>query len=212
MILEEIGEANDNPDDLVHEVSCALSGRATLSGRRSSGPPRAFARLLRPIYRYYRDRYTPANLIVSVAGHVREREVAEGVERLFRRRAARRESASRERLAGRPHGYQHVTLTSRRGLEQVHVCFGTEGPSQASGRRFAANLLDIILGGGMSSRLFQEVREKRGLAYTIASSLNAYRLGGYESISAACVGRNLAPSGACVWLSEPRLLSRPRLA
>ena len=73
----------------------------------------------------------------------------------------------------------------------MHVCFGTEGPSQASGRRFAANLLDIILGGGMSSRLFQEVREKRGLAYTIASSLNAYRLGGYESISAACAPKNL---------------------
>jgi predicted Zn-dependent peptidase len=85
-----------------------------------------------------------------------------------------------------------VQLTSRRGLEQVHVCFGTEGPSQASQRRYAANLLDIVLGGGMSSRLFQEVREKRGLAYSIASSLNSYRLGGYETISAACAPRNLA--------------------
>src|SRR5262249_32402966 len=130
-------------------------------------------------------------LIVSVAGHVREREVLDNLERLFRRRANRRDNGEPERLAGRPRGHQHVTLTSRRGLEQVHVCFGTEGPSHGSGRRLPANLLAIILGGGMPSRLFQEVREKRGLAYSIASSLNSYRLGGYESISAACAPKNL---------------------
>ena len=192
VILEEIGEANDNPDDLVHEVFVRSFWKSHPLGAPILGTA-ASVRAITPadLYRYYRDRYTPANLIVSVAGHVREREVAEGVERLFRRRTARRENALRKRLAGRPRGHQHVTLTSRHGLEQVHVCFGTEGPSQASGRRFAANLLDIILGGGMSSRLFQEVREKRGLAYTIASSLNAYRLGGYESISAACAPKNL---------------------
>ncbi len=192
VILEELGEANDNPDDLVHEVFVRSFWKTHPLGAPILGTASSVRAItLADLYRYYRDRYTPANLIVSVAGHVGEREVAEGVERLFRRRAARRENASRERLAGRPRGHQHVTLTSRRGLEQVHVCFGTEGPSQGSGRRFAANLLDIILGGGMSSRLFQEVREKRGLAYTIASSLNAYRLGGYESISAACAPKNL---------------------
>jgi predicted Zn-dependent peptidase len=76
-------------------------------------------------------------------------------------------------------------------MEQVHVCLGVEGPGQASERRFAANLLDIVLGGGMSSRLFQEVREKRGLAYSVASSLNSYRLGGYETIYSACAPKNL---------------------
>ncbi|MEP7132941.1 MAG: insulinase family protein, partial [Acidobacteriota bacterium] len=69
---------------------------------------------------------------------------------------------------------------------------GVEGPGQASDRRYAANLLDIVLGGGMSSRLFQEVREKRGLAYSVASSLNSYRLGGYETIYSACAPKNLA--------------------
>jgi predicted Zn-dependent peptidase len=66
-----------------------------------------------------------------------------------------------------------------------------EGPGQASERRYAANLLDIVLGGGMSSRLFQEVREKRGLAYSVASALNSYRLGGSETVYAACAPKNL---------------------
>jgi predicted Zn-dependent peptidase len=83
-------------------------------------------------------------------------------------------------------------VRARKGLEQVHVCLGMAGPSQASERRYAASLLDIVLGGGMSSRLFQEVREKRGLAYSVASSLNSYRLGGYETITAACAPKNLA--------------------
>ena len=82
-------------------------------------------------------------------------------------------------------------MRSRRGLEQAHVCLGVAGPLGRSDRRFAASLLDIVLGGGMSSRLFQEVREKRGLAYTVASSLNSYRLGGYETITAACAPKNL---------------------
>jgi len=192
VILEEIGEANDNPDDLVHEVFVRSFWKSHPLGAPILGSGQTVRAIaLGDLYRYYRERYTPANLIVSVAGHVREREVVDGVERLFRRRANRHEGATLQRLAGRPRGHQHVTLTSRRGLEQVHVCFGTEGPSQASGRRYAANLLDIILGGGMSSRLFQQVRERRGLAYSIASSLNAYRLGGYESISAACAPKNL---------------------
>ncbi len=64
-------------------------------------------------------------------------------------------------------------------------------PAFTSPRRFASSLLDVVLGGGMSSRLFQEVREKRGLAYSIGSSLHAYRLGGYQAISAACATKNL---------------------
>src|SRR5215472_6170981 len=193
VILEEIGEAIDNPDDLVHEVFVRSFWKSHPLGAPILGTASSVRSItLGDLYDYYRERYTPANLIVSVAGHVREREVMDAVERLFRRRASRRDNGEPARLAGRPRGHQHVTLTSRRGLEQAHVCFGTEGPSQGSGRRFAANLLDIILGGGMSSRLFQEVREKRGLAYSIASSLNSYRLGGYETISAACAPRNLA--------------------
>jgi predicted Zn-dependent peptidase len=190
VILEEIGEANDNPDDLVHEMFVRSFWRSHPLGAPILGTAQTVRSItLTDLYRYYRQRYTPSNLIISVAGYVRARDVMAGVERLFRRRPGSARAVGLP--AGRPRGHQHVLLTSRRGLEQVHVCFGMNGLSQASDRRFAANLLDIILGGGMSSRLFQEVREKRGLAYSIASSLNSYRLGGYETISAACAPKNL---------------------
>lgn len=195
VILEEIGEANDNPDDLVHEMFVRSFWRTHPLGEPILGTAATVGGIgLGDLYRYYRALYTPDNLIVSVAGHVRELEVLETVEKLFRRRAARGSGGRRpgESRPSKPHSHQHIQLKARRGLEQAHVCLGVEGPSQASGRRFAAHVVDIVLGGGMSSRLFQEVREKRGLVYSIASSLNSYRLGGYETIYAACAPKNLA--------------------
>ena len=191
VILEEIGEANDNPDDLVHEMFVRSFWRNHPLGAPILGTVETVKSLtLTDLYRYYRERYAPGNLIVSVAGHVSAKNVANSIEKLFRRRAAR--SGRRPAASARPRAHQHLQLKSRRGLEQVHVCLGVEAPPQASERRFAVHLLDIILGGGMSSRLFQQVREKRGLAYSIASSLNSYRLGGYEAVYAACAPKNLA--------------------
>lgn len=195
VILEELGEANDNPDDLVHEMFVRSFWRTHPLGEPILGTAATVGAIgLGDLYRYYRALYTPDNLIVSVAGHVRELEVLESVEKLFRRRAARSNGVSRrgEGRPAKPHSHQNIQLKARRGLEQAHVCLGVEGPSQSSGRRFAAHVVDIVLGGGMSSRLFQEVREKRGLVYSIASSLNSYRLGGYETIYAACAPKNLA--------------------
>jgi predicted Zn-dependent peptidase len=195
VILEEIGETNDSPDDLVHEMFVRSFWRTHPLGEPILGTAQTVRDIgVGDLYRYYRERYTPDNLIVSVAGHVRELEVLDSLEKLFRRRNGRGNGQRRpgDRLAVKPHSYQHIQVKSRRGLEQAHVCLGVEGPPQGSGRRFAAHLLDIVLGGGMSSRLFQEVREKRGLVYSVASSLNSYRLGGYETIYAACAPKNLA--------------------
>ena len=194
VILEELGEANDNPDDLVHEMFVRSFWRSHPLGAPILGSAETVQGIgLADLYRYYRSQYRPDNLIISVAGHVRIRECLAEIGQLFRRRASRSVSdAARERRVARPRGHQDLLLKSRRGLGQAHLCLGVEGPSQSSDRRFAAHLLDIVLGGGMSSRLFQEVREKRGLAYSIASSLNSFRLGGYETIYAACAPKNLA--------------------
>jgi predicted Zn-dependent peptidase len=190
VILEEIGECNDNPDDLVHEIFVRSFWRTHPLGEPILGTVETVRSIgVTDLYRYHRERYAPDRLIFSVAGHVRAEEVRRAVQRLFHRRPPRRTSP--RPAASRPRPHQHVELRSRRGLEQVHVCFGVAAPAQASERRFAASLLDIVLGGGMSSRLFQEVREKRGLAYSVASSLNSYRLGGYETITAACAPKNL---------------------
>jgi predicted Zn-dependent peptidase len=193
VILEELGEANDNPEDLVHEMFVRSFWRSHPLGAPILGSAETVQSIgLADLYRYYRSQYRPDNLIVSVAGHLRVRECLEEIRKLFRRRASRtRAGATGQRRVARPRSHQDLLLKSRKGLGQAHLCLGVEGPSQSSERRYAANLLDIVLGGGMSSRLFQEVREKRGLAYSIASSLNSFRLGGYETISAACAPKNL---------------------
>ena len=190
VILEELGEANDNPDDLVHEVFVRSFWKTHPLGEPILGTAETVRSIgATDLYRYHRARYAPGNLIFSVAGHVRAERAVGAIEKIFRRRPSRRIPAARP--SGPPRSHQHVEVRSRRGLEQVHVCLGVAGPAQSSDRRFAASLLDIVLGGGMSSRLFQQVREKRGLAYSIASSLNSYRLGGYETITAACARKNL---------------------
>ena len=207
VILEEIGEANDNPEDLVHEMFV----RAFWKGHPLAAPILGTAQTVRAVsredlYRYHRSRYAAGHLIVSAAGRLRAGEVLAGIERIFRRHGGR---GARRRPRGerRPAAHQHVQVQSRPSLEQAHLCMGFSAPPLASGRRFAAQLLDIVLGGGMSSRLFQEVRERRGLVYSIGSSLHSYRLGGYETISAACAPRNL-PRVLDVTLRELRRLKR----
>ena len=206
VILEEIGEANDNPDDLAHETFVRSFWKSHPLGAPILGTADTVRAIGRDdLYRYYRSRYAPASLIVAVAGRVTSADVLAALSRLFRRRPGRMPAPPE--TARRPRSHQHLELKTRRGLAQVHVCLGVEGPSQGSSRRFAAALLDVVLGGGMSSRLFQEVREKRGLVYSIGSSWNAYRLGGYETISAACAPRNL-PRVLEVTLRELKKLKR----
>jgi predicted Zn-dependent peptidase len=190
VILEEIGEANDNPEDLAHENLV----RAFWKGHPLGAPILGTAETVgairkRDLERYYASRYTPRNMVVAVAGRVHPAEVIRAIERLFRRRPAG--GGDRAVPERRPRPHSEVVVRPRRGLEQAHVCIGLAASSHTSTRRNAAALLDVVLGGGMSSRLFQEVRERRGLVYTIGSALSAYRLGGYEAISAACAPKNL---------------------
>ncbi len=189
VILEEIGESNDNPDDLVHEMFVRSFWGTHPLGAPILGTPRTVAAITKDdLYRYYRSRYAPGNLIVALAGHVPAARALDAIGRRVERRGRLARRAGPQR---RPRPHADVRVKARRGLEQVHVCLGVEAPPQTSRRRYAAALLDIVLGGGMSSRLFQEVREKRGLAYSIGSAFNSYRLGGYETVSAACAPKNL---------------------
>ncbi len=207
VILEEIGEANDNPDDLVHEIFVRSFWEAHPLGAPILGTARTVGAITRSdLYAYYGSRYAPSSFIVSLAGRVDASRALDAIERVFSRRRGKGRRARKSETA-RPRAHADVQLRQRKGLDQVHVCLGVEAPAQTSRRRYAAALLDIALGGGMSSRLFQEVREKRGLAYSIGSALNSYRLGGYETVSAACAPRNL-PRLIDVTLRELRKLKR----
>ncbi len=207
VILEEIGEANDNPEDLAHENFVRAFWKDHPLGAPILGTEKTIRAIrLDDIYRYYRSRYVPGQLVVAVAGRVDEAEALRAIERVFRRRTRRGRRLPEARPRA-PRSHRHARIQSKPGLEQAHLCFGMAASSQASGRRFAGALFDTVLGGGMSSRLFQQVRERRGLVYTIGSSLNAYMAGGYESISAACASKNL-PRVMDVTLAELSKLKR----
>ena len=190
VILEEIGEANDNPEDLVHETFVEAFWKGHPLGAPILGTEKTVQAIGKSdLEAYYRTRYVPGNLVVVLAGRVEASRAFDAIERLLSRRRGRSPRTPSSPARPRPRG--HVAFKPRPGLEQAHVCFGFEAPPQTSRRRFAAALFDVALGGGMSSRLFQEVREKRGLAYSIGSAFNSYRLGGYETVSAACAPKNL---------------------
>ena len=190
VILEEIGEANDNPEDLVHELFVGAFWKDHPLGQPILGTEKTVRAISRgDLYDYHRSRYGSGRLIVSAAGRL-PGNAAAAIERTLRRRGARRGPARVQERPPRPRA--NTSLHRRSGLEQTHVCLGLAAPAFTSRRRYAASLLDLILGGGMSSRLFQEIREKRGLAYSVGSALHAYRLGGYQTISAACASKNLA--------------------
>src|SRR5262249_34572667 len=154
VILEEIGEVNDNPDDLVHEIFVRSFWKTHPLGAPILGTAQTVSAIGKEdLYAYYRARYAPSNLIVALAGHVGADEALRAIEKLFRRRSGSPRRTARNSDPRTPRSHQHLEVRSRRGLEQVHVCLGVAGPSQASGRRFAAGVLDVVLGGGMSSRL-----------------------------------------------------------
>ena len=102
-----------------------------------------------------------------------------------------------------------MILREKRELEQVHLCLGSRGFPQQGDERYAAALFNTILGGGMSSRLFQRIREKEGLVYTVMSYHNGYVNGGYEAIYAACAPKNLKRV-LDMTLAEMRLIKQRR--
>ena len=174
VVLEEIAMNEDDPSDTAHEAfAAALFGDSPL-GRPILGTVGSINGISRDeISEHYQARYTPPHLVVAAAGNLQHDAVTELVRQGFAAvtngQAADRDPA-RPRVGG---SYavapsQGVRLVSR-GIEQANLVLGCDGLSRTDGRRFALGVLNAALGGGMSSRLFQEVREKRGLAYSVYS-------------------------------------------
>ena len=173
VILEEIAAANDVPEDLVHDLFAeVLFGGHTL-GRPVLGTVESITAMPRDLVeRYWRRHYTPGNLVVAAAGNCRHDEVVELVAGAFGELGEGAPAGPRQQRA-RPRTGRGLTVR-RRPTDQAHVVLGGRSISRTDQRRFALGVLNIAFGGGMSSRLFQEVREKRGLAYSIGSYANQY--------------------------------------
>ncbi|HYC91423.1 MAG TPA: pitrilysin family protein [Thermoanaerobaculia bacterium] len=188
VILEEIKMVEDTPDDLVHEIFVTAFWPDHPLGRPILGTEETIVRLQRAkIVEHYEETFQPSNVIFAASGNVKPEELLPFLEKHFT--PSTRAPFRREWDAPTPS--QHVIIREKRELEQVHLCLGARGYPQQVEERYAAALLNTVLGGGMSSRLFQRVREQEGLVYAIASYHNAYLHGGYEAVYAACAPKNV---------------------
>jgi predicted Zn-dependent peptidase len=174
VVLEEIAMYDDTPQELVHDlIAEAVFGDHPL-GRPVIGTAEVISSIPRDaIARYHGEMYVPANIVVAAAGNVTHERVVELVERALERRTEVGES----RLNARPPLVQPPPprlCFQQKDTEQYHVCLAAPGISRSDRRRFAASILDAILGGSASSRLFQEIREKRGMAYAVYSFISQY--------------------------------------
>jgi predicted Zn-dependent peptidase len=172
VILEEINMHEDTPDDAIHDVFNETLwpdhplGRpilGTVGSIRDATPAQ--------IRRFYRRHYVPGNLVVVAAGNVRHEQLVDLIGEHIETGRVRSEgpAAWNLREIGRAPASSGRTEVRRRKTEQAHIVVGTDGVSRSDPDRFALGIVNVAVGGGMSSRLFQEVREKRGLAYSVYS-------------------------------------------
>jgi predicted Zn-dependent peptidase len=190
VILEEIAMNEDDPSDLVHEAFAAQLFGDTPLGRPILGTVDSINDISRDrIWEHYRARYTPDNLVVAAAGSLDHDRVVELVAKAFGPALAGDREPAAPRLSGSAAGDAQgtgVRLVSR-PIEQANLVLGCAGLSRSDPRRFALGVLNSALGGGMSSRLFQEVREKRGLAYSVFSFSSQHADAGLWGIYAGCL-------------------------
>lgn len=182
VVLEEIKMVEDTPDDLVHEIFTQAFWEDHPLGRPILGVPETVEALTQTaLHDYFSQTYTPQNLFISAVGNLEH---------------ARLRALVEEKFGSMVPGGSQVTETSPRvvpaiqvrnkDLEQSHVCLGTTSYAQAHADRYALYALNTLLGASMSSRLFQNIREKRGLAYAVFSGFSAYRDAGSFIVYAGC--------------------------
>jgi predicted Zn-dependent peptidase len=173
VVLEEIAMIEDTPQELIHDLlTQAVFGEHPL-GRPVLGSADVIANVSRrSIGAYHRARYAPGNVVVAAAGNLEHKQLIELVEGMEAKiRPPGRRPAARAPWVSAP---PPRLVFQRKDTEQYHLCLGAPGISRSDKRRFTASILDGILGGSASSRLFQEIREKRGLAYTVYTFSSQY--------------------------------------
>jgi predicted Zn-dependent peptidase len=187
VILEEIKMVEDAPDDLVHELFTQQFWSRHPLGRPILGTPETVGSFdADGLRRYFGRTYVAPNLVIAAAGHLDHASVAGLIERAFAALPAGDAAADTE-----PPGVTPGVTVRRKEIEQVHLCIGSPAFPQAHADRHAMYVLNTILGGSMSSRLFQHVREERGLAYAVYSNLTAYSDAGMVTVYAGCATANV---------------------
>ena len=170
--LEEIKIDEDNPDVLVHELFTQNFWKDHPLGKPILGTTATVGKLDQgKLVDYHNGRFLGSNMIFSAAGNLEHDQFVEEVSRKFA--DLRLGAAVREEQA--PEASARIVLRNKKALEQVQICMGVPSPSITDDNRYVTLILNTVLGGGMSSRLFQTIREERGMVYSIYSDLNPYR-------------------------------------
>jgi predicted Zn-dependent peptidase len=185
VVLEEIAMRDDDPEDLLHDAFCSALLPDHPLGRPVLGTEQSITDLSRTaLHGFWRRRYTLPRMVFAVAGNIRHADVLRLVRKALRDRltgdvAPVAPRKGRARISSAPRLVLHTEDT-----EQTHLMLGVRALDRHDERRFTLGVLNAALGGGMSSRLFQEIREKRGLAYQVYSSVASYSDTGHLSVYA----------------------------
>ena len=189
VVLEEIAMRDDDPSDLVHDLYAETYYGDTQLGRPILGTIDSINSMSRnSVFNYYKKRYLPQDLVVAVAGNIKHKKVVEMVERALSADGfldVKGMPQIRGNEPARKAKQTPVGLITRK-TEQAHMFYGMEGVARHDERRFAMGILASALGGGMSSRLFQEIREKRGLAYSVYAYAQQFAGSGQIGFYAGC--------------------------
>ena len=191
VILDEIAMHDDDPDDVVGNLYAEKAWGSSPLGRPIAGTVESIHTLTRAqVLRYYRSHYTPENMVVAVAGNVDHASVVRLVRKAFSRSNFLADTSVRP-LAVRGGSRARRTSTGdvvvNRAFEQANIVLGVNGLVRTDDRRYALGVLNAALGGGTSSRLFQEVREQRGLAYSVYSYAAHYADAGTFAVAVGCL-------------------------
>jgi predicted Zn-dependent peptidase len=208
VILEEIKMDEDNPDYLVHEIFTQSFWKDHPLGKPILGTKDTVRRFEQPlVFDYWSRRFYPGNLIICAAGHVDHDRFTELVAQRFQSLPETHNGFHE----APPKVRSRIIMRNKKSLEQVQICLGVPSHSIAHEQRFASYILNTLLGGGMSSRLFQKVRERLGLSYAIYSELSPYRDTGCLSVYAG-TSRENAPKLVRSVVNEFRGLKAQQVA
>ena len=189
VVLEEIAMRDDDPSDLVHDLYAETYYGDTTLGRPILGTIKSIKEMSRSsVFNYYKKKYLPQDLVVAVAGNIKHKRVVAMAEEALSREnflSVRGAPQIRPNTPVKTKPMHSVGLLTRK-TEQAHMFYGMEGVARSDERRFAMGVLASALGGGMSSRLFQEIREKRGLAYSVYAYAQQFAGSGQIGFYAGC--------------------------
>jgi predicted Zn-dependent peptidase len=206
VILEEIKMDEDNPDYLVHEIFTQNFWKDHPLGRPILGTRDTVKRFDRaPVCDFYSQRFSPGNMIITAAGYLKHERFVELAAKHF----AEMKPMSNGFHSSAPKIVPKIILRNKKSLEQVQICVGVPSYPITHEGRHVSYILNTLLGGGMSSRLFQNIRERQGLAYAIYSDLNPYRDTGCLSIYAGTSRESASKVVECIVSEFKKLKTQP---